>query len=1751
MASNVNNQFGNGKSFNRLFLFEPNPANNGLIPNENLNIIVELETTKRGRSAILLDEQSDTSSIITVNKGSNKPIKFIGGTKFGEKRDKDGNLVDDRYLTTNYTEIGNKDFNQGGEDDLEALGIESINIDFDTAYTPRINIKFIDVRGHALFSKNTESKYSVFFSLPYPIFKLTVKGYFGRPVTYCLHLTKWNSRFNSDTGNFEIDSEFIGYTYAKLTDMLMGVIRANIYTQTGSQIWSKRKQELLDKGISIKSIDETFYAIHNLSEELEKIKNSNNADVNDLESISKLTEATAKLDLKISDLSERIVPDSDALNFINRQGVIGVPQSKEELTNDKIEEFKKYIDDNIETINSEIKNEKIKLDSEKLKDFRVLSLNSNDLTNPEELKVKIINNNSSKYNEGNIGNLSEIIINNFSVKQSDINLIVVDYRSVVNEVDNKNEELKKKQKDIRVTVGEQLAEIAKSKFGFEPTIRNLTRTLTTHCEVFMETLTKISKNSENNNERKKILNDLFNKDNKSLNVKNVEESIYPWPEYREKKVDSEDSESYKESWIGKKIEEDVGSSGKLDVNEVVYVEDLLKNLIRLAREDDEVFKEQTSSDKAGFEGQTLQTYYPISPIDTSIVNNILLKNPYIKSITESSAKGVPEEITRLMLYRGFLGLSDVINKNLEPNEVKYMGIFEAENLYDALINGDLDSKISRDLAQAISSDNTTSDSIIDLWKKGTNKVKNPFGSVKPLLVESGGNYFYNYIGLHDPSSIKSQLIPVNGDFDGSIFYEKTSDGKVRLKEDKLNDLSGKVYLTNTRNGDDGGLFFKIIDSNEYLSSAVETSYGLDTLEKYAETYAPAVDQGSIVNAYNSNDINIEFLSPYINRHKAAEIGKFIYNDTHELNNQYKAIEGTSISTVASAYWYQSDKPYENKMFGGTFLATTKNISELEREYGLETGLGEDYYLLDGIQYDSSAIVKNGSVGKEFGFTQHGTQRELIGALDIDQSITKNDIFVPNIGYTITNDYDDKYYNDFYFSLFGTKFYYSQTTSEAKSFLFLNTLSWQGICGKLNTEEVKIGEEEYKLDNIFNELRNLSEDSSPTIKSIFGTNSAFIYAPKLWCAFIGSVIYRYEKYKNESVELINFDELPFNYFDIKTSDRDKFLPRYDEYLHDYQNNADIGMYFQFDDSVTSVFRERKYLKISNVIKKLPRQVKDEFLDVFNNFTNNEFLELRNNLELTYNYNSTSWDTTLNNILDKRENSAITYYKDLGYGSAKTKAVKTLPKTSISDVFTETDSNGNAISNRLYKNYLNVSPYENSGAKQIFGYNLVIKPDSPANNILINMMRSTVFIMNSTPHIFRDDDTFEFKVKKVRMKTYLDSFLNRFKELSKNVSEEQKKKEDAIQRRIFNSNDDDLIKLTLYRHLSSVYNKWISNSEPNGNFFNECVACNQDSLIDTFKFIDRSYQDIGDKFYINPLYFEKIIRGKNNQSFFDVMNKMLSENNFNFIPLPTFINYTDIDEVIDVFRPYTYKKAQEECATGPSFICTYVGQTSTDLDLGTASEYDDDGIVLQVDSNLNILGPKEPVDFFEGVKDENNLNIPYFLVSYARQNQSYFKNIKLDQTEFTETLESLEIIDELSNKAPIYGGQNLWNVYQKRAYSAEVEMMGNPMIQPMMYFQLDDIPMFRGAYHIIKVSHTITPHNFQTKFKGTRIKKTKTPLIDSATLYISLLNSLETDNRKSKDDPSNNNNTSGSPSADYKILPTNEYFKDGDKGIIIEE
>jgi hypothetical protein len=1730
---------GNNKDdINRLFVFEPNPDENILIPNEDYSILIELDTYKKGRSFITGGEFQNTSS-------ENGKVKFIAGTKVG----KDKNGKPRNSLTTNYTEAST-DFTVDGNTDLETFGIENIEIDFDTAYVPTIKIKFIDIRGQSIFQRgdkngNNSSKYSIFFELPYPLFSLTVKGFYGKPVVYCLHLLKWNSSFNSSTGNFEVNAEFIGYTYAILTDMLLGLIRAVIFTDEGKPFWNDLVLEYAAAGITLKSIDEFIEDIGKLADEFKKIEQEGSS-VETLNNGIKTKEAINSIENKLFTLINSITDNGENL-FNDGFGVLGTTSAKKNASEKDVKSFKTEINDFLTSEEGPNKREEgtvVEIDVKaftdnlyQLKDIPYTELSgstTNQGTSINKLKKYIADKNPSKYSLNSDGetdtdnsnnkitnqrlfDLAETIINRLSDNTND-DVVVFDFRLAFNEIERVRKKVDDQDKKIREDIGAKLAIIAEQELDFKPTIRNVFRIFTSHCEVFMKTLKSVSDASETNTARLKVLQKVIESAKNTADNRDIAKKIFPWPEYRKKNKDGE----YEETWLGEVIK---SSNDFNKVNELVFTEHLLEELLKLKEKDDETIRAE--------ERGTGPQYYPVSPLDSPILlsdEDSSFSSPYDSALLGPNNTSKPNEAIRCLLMRGFLAFG-VSNKNLPKILIETMGKLEAENLFNTVVgpNSGFDTIIGRNLIKSIGAigEDTKQNVklVIDTAKKGYDDINNPTDKLKPLfIIEPNNSNYYKYTYIGDDNYF---YLPISGGFDGKDFYDGDN---IKSKNELLSIVphftSNVVSKSDYPNGIlisqykpreyDGSFFLKIYDSSTYENTEnfINPEYGSEVLTDYNKKIGDnkLILQSSLVTTDDNSlilkhGININNIDPYSSSQKSLEISDIIYDGpTNEGENIHftEKDKTNNESSVLSAYWHNGAF-YQNNYYG-TYLSTGFQENP-KPDYNTfmkpEIDANGDYLFEDYLYLNNNSVLdRKDKYAIPFEF---GKQRELWGNIEGGGDLTPH---VPFIEFII---------NGRYYSLFGSKFYYTQTKI-GRAFLFLHSFSWQGVIGN---------------DNI-NLLEVTNDDEVITIKRLFQDNASFIKAPKLWCAFIGAILYRYDEGKeNYPVDILKFDNNTL----YRKDDNSKTPEYYQHLYYDekdrsfteelWKDEAGITLFFDSLDIVRND-TTNSYKDIDIYLARLPIQCRNEFKKIFIDFVENEFEEIQENFEIVKEYNESEWTNNFNTLSDEFV-TCPTCPKDIFKEKFQYGSIDTLKSLSFKDNILET--------------YVNVSPinkYNTTGntstdlIKNIEQINLTIRKDSNGSNFLNELIGDYVYILNGAPESMSISKVFNplrgIYAKKSDMELYLTSFFNRLDVLLKTIDEKEAEEENKAKQAIFNTIDDNFIKLNLYRTLSSINNKWLGgfNKEINPNttnVFNQCgcsgydrtVAKNEklkiEKLIHSFRFLDVAYNDIGDDFYLNPFSIQKIILNNYNQSFFDIANKILIDNNFNFIPLPNFINFNDINEVVDVFNPKPYGKAiKSGNQSGPSFVCIYVGQTSTSLDLGEQANYEDDGVHVKLDAFGKINPTSLPDGFTTNKKNNGDLNIPLFLVSYGLQNQSFFKDIKLDQTEFTETAESLEVIENISLSAdkrkPNYNGQNLWNVYQKRSYSAEIEMMGDAMIQPFMYFQLDDIPLFRGCYNIIKVSHSISPHTMTTKFKGVRVRKTKTPLMRPETLFMNLLGTLST-------------------------------------------
>jgi hypothetical protein len=1734
-------------STGRVIWVDPNMSNNTMVNPEDLCIKVDFSATRKDRSIIY----SGKESINTI--GNSGSVRFIEGSKVNEESTQPS-------LTTRYTEVIALDIMNMGNtqsfDDYESLGIESIDIEFNTAYAPMIKIKFIDVRGNAILSQGNMSKYRMFFELPYPIFSLKVKGFYGKTVNYCLHMQRWNAAFNSDTGNFEIQAEFIGYTYALLTDMLMGLIRASVRTGRGQKKLAEKQAAYGENSNLIISIDDMLKRLNELNFVYDKT-NQDDDSVQQVNAYDSISDDIANVKGLIDNASTTIYDGQNPPNNYFRSttgSVVGVPNNADNVkkADDAIKTYVDSVKTSVSTINANISDLDLKLSEETLtsviiiKDIKYSDINNEDANSciPTIIQ-KSAGNTYAQYKDTEEDRkkililLKEIRAAITTPLSDNTTMNIYSFLRPYYHIDEKSAALQNNRNDTVQRIGEQAANQAQETVGFEPTIRNIFRVLSVNCEIFLEVLREVSVEAQTDADGKRATE--FNKISGKINVNQKEiksNNIFPWPEYRQKKG----NEGYEETWLG-------SAPGIIPMNiqEVVFTEELHKELLNVAKFDKELDAEQAEqgADIDSAPEEIKNPWYPISTVDTPASG--MEENPYIAACET----GKSDEALRLLLMRGFvlLGIS-TFNSKIDRQLVQIYGKLEAANLYEAAKKTQNGLDIIKQLQNIGGNTDPKKQAqfVLDInGKKGVDTITNPGvkeNEKKPILklitgdISANNANQYEYIYIQDNNSNRS-YIPINGDYSGSKFYN----GKLLRTPDHVkSNLSGNIFVSNYNNlfANDGSYMFNIIDKNTYLSKTMKPAFGTNIIEAYNKYLAGDnfIHPSTFFKAYTAPEKNtiLKTINPLAGNYCALEINNLDYSDYTQDDKMTLVGEGytsskNKITSTIPAFYVQNVKDgIEYKV--GSYLVYPEKSDYYKKKMPKEDN--KDYYVF---WYERQLEIEQQSGRRpdnQFGKQKDIIEKYLSGG-------TKP--YVPFIEFGYDNWYT--------FSLFGSKFYNAQWSKKAKALLFLHCFPFTGV--------VEPGEELSEYAMLDTRAEATTKDIGGgelfeggtlgtrirSIKSMFKINGAFIQTPKSWTLLIGGMLWRrrYANTVNEKTKKRNGD--PIVWDNIGSGGYSRLIPGYGPQNDDRQpttneflyyseggltdNHESWGMYF--NNGARSPYAKQSdiYVPIDNSILKLPKNVKDKLIEYFENWVNddtNGFKYFQKELEIWYGKDSDKSDEDTKII-----NYETVWYKlnNSLFGETYDESGNSLWKMNTKKIKNILKDNPNVINNYCMITTAKDVNFDTSGGN--FQIQLELRPNTEVMDNILNLLTEPIYLQNVTPYNWVPYQTISGKALKensykpiVANSDLFHQFLEFFfTEINSTEPSKEKTEDDQIEQEVFGTSDDKTIRLLIYRTLSSINDKWINGTSDNS-IFGQCSGSNKNpkdvalgakyrsgattaELIDTFRFVDRAFWDIGDKFYLNINAISDVIKSNYNQSFFDVVNKILTDNNFNFIPLPTFVNFNDINELKTVFTPYSYNDEVGFSGTGPSFVCVFVGQSSTNLDLGPESVYPDDGLSISMDESgagLDLVDEKE--DFAKEV-GVGEFNVPVFAVNYGQQNQNYFRSIKLDQREFTETMESLQIIEDISQSGdkskPTYAGNNLFNVYQTRSYSAEIEMMGSAMIQPMMYFQLNNIPMFRGAYLIYKVNHTIKPHQMTTTIKGNRVKKSKTPLIDKYTMYMNLV------------------------------------------------
>ena len=325
----------------------------------------------------------------------------------------------------------------------------------------------------------------------------------------------------------------------------------------------------------------------------------------------------------------------------------------------------------------------------------------------------------------------------------------------------------------------------------------------------------------------------------------------------------------------------------------------------------------------------------------------------------------------------------------------------------------------------------------------------------------------------------------------------------------------------------------------------------------------------------------------------------------------------------------------------------------------------------------------------------------------------------------------------------------------------------------------------------------------------------------------------------------------------------------------------------------------------------------------------------------------------------------------------------------------------------------------------------------------------------------------------------------------------------------------LKLDLYNSFKTMNDRWVSGIN---------LTATGGTLFERFLFLDRANRDIGSDAIINIWDILKLDSPFDDgssktltQSIASYLSIILADNYFNFIPLPSYINFFNIEgdnsqlqgnAMFGTFTNVDYLDSK------PAFLCQYVGNTSSQLDVKTPNNgYSTDTF------NVNNTA-KNPL-LAEDCGDKNLSNkVMGFNVDFGIPNQNIFESITLDQSQYQNTAESYKILQEMANSggggATSMASLSLYNVYASRSYTAKITCMGNVTIQPTQYFQLRYLPMFNGPYLIINVEHDIRPNTIETSFEGVRVPIPKLPKIDDLVQRVneSLYKEAETNLRETR-------------------------------------
>lgn len=1604
---------------NNLFVDSPgNKVQNGIPqPYEDYSFSVNLRVINGNRfDCGMTGEGEDIAKNVLEFASDKGTISFMDGTTVPGQQG---------YLTTNFTDIS---MNNPETNTKECLGIESISIKYDSWYYPTVTIKFIDVRGASLMQpaeyeyynnggpnlgKNQATSnsdfFKAFFSFPYPLFKLSVKGFYGKEVTYDLSVLKCSIDFNSSTGNFEVNANFIGYMYGMYSDLPFPFVYIAPYINLyGSNTWSEKKGTgdfcylTTDKD---NPVGRPMYTFPELKREAENASGLADKEIEEEPSGKKKKQL---LDL-VDKLEHKVLPNfpSTSTNYSwwswsktntedNSSGYFYIKLNTTPESNRKIfEDFLKF-----ETYLHEYNDMAVGaadtdgLDPDDAKYFNGKTLNTKELfesifNEADEIKKS----KTTTTTEASTATISADYTDEQIKKMLDGRVVSLAFKKDVTGKDNPTLNLDESSSDFgvegrasradyselideiltRFKEDDAKAPINKRESQKEWTIRAFKLDNIYYRNSFVDTL----------NDLKKELNELL-KVIAKLREQKIDDIIGFIPSMRNmynmvfahidtfmscfyntldrirKKIQSDDTTRKYETLCGGNIQVDVNKNslksdspngGKLPPFTMFY-------------------KEETEKDS---EDRKITTIWPGSlpggdkldevKLVEAIIDATSLKRRKDEDVTPKdnvvSREGILAPINYYDIMRGSWNpYVDILKEDKLSQEdiVKWIVKTFILRCYYSMLSG---SYVANEDGTA---NDGTSTSVANFTKKAN------------LIAElEAGNVERAFTAL--------EMNPKD-DFVKALLRTATDGSSI------ISECLGGEHPMFSANGAGGNLEYKWI----HKASSYCLPVGL---------FSPSLLEGYATDAISALSKNYD---------------KFVKIDD----------DGTLKTTFSCSIYPGGGKIRQaiSKYGSGDF----KNAARLFPNYKTAPESIKDLYP---------------GAGSSDTYPTLPSYRKTGGGIT---------------------------------SIFMDPLYYAQSSPEARAYLFLMGVPFDKDKEFFIPKKVENGD--------YPSLMLLREGAIYWRNDFISYNLPEPGAPIV--EIIGDPItYRYTI---NGVEQYVLDDIEKNDPSFGIRRAAEFYNKAPENVSEARRSALINYFLKWVTGVDGSKRPDAVTATTYSSVEVPAPKLS-------------FRAIEDNLALHEKSGDVSQLLTPASC-----GAAISEDNAFASSFSNARILRTVYEVGADDKLG--NLNGKIRSDVKIRN----RP----------------KPTDETMDVLMFLNSFRVFYTGKDTIIdfsCLDNPTSNTSVPRSAMNDAVSAFVKGLKGMN-NILPEQLKDAESVgtsgkpedkskEVRYFES---DHLKLACYMALKNIYDRWLCSRRRESWYF----SCKKDKMITNgvksdftrFFYIDEFYHNIGMQVRPNLSKFTKMTCDEGGfteqtnesnlaaRSIMKILSNTAEYGGCALLTLPTMLGLANTytgqgdaqNSIADVFKAFTYNDAARSDSIETSFIVLYSNQKSSVLDIA-----DDKGKVGYVSDGFDIAntwGEIVPQPMFSD-GDENGFVVPCFGVTFAKQNQSYFKDVRLSMEDHQVTDFSIRneiMISYQNNQGPretTVLGQDLYAVYSNYSYSCDVAMMGDAQITPLMYFQLNNIAMWKGAYLITNVHHDINARGMETMFTGVRQARPSVP------------------------------------------------------------